>query len=83
MTESNTKKLAGRIDEKDKLALENWGKWMKVRKKQCEKLGKAMNIDPNCLAMNRDSKWSINHDRDVIFDAQLIKDYQCRYLYFR
>lgn len=64
--------------EKDRLALNNWEKWMKLRKEVCDRIGKAIGTEPPCLLMNRERKWGIDRERDVIYDAQLIKEYECR-----
>ncbi|CAH1403222.1 unnamed protein product [Nezara viridula] len=64
--------------EKDRQALANWEKWMKARKEVSERIGKAIGTEPPCLLMNRERKWEIDREKDVIYDAQLIKEYQCR-----
>ncbi|XP_014292480.1 surface protein P113 isoform X2 [Halyomorpha halys] len=64
--------------DKDKQALANWEKWMKERKEVCERIGKAINTEPPCLLMNREQKWELDREKDVIYDAQQIKEYVCR-----
>ncbi|XP_073972261.1 MYCBP-associated protein-like [Rhodnius prolixus] len=56
-------------------SIENWTKWLKMRKLQYDHLGEAVDRSPDELVMNRETPWLVKHEKALLEEAQKISFY--------